>query len=529
MKHALLLTATTCSALCSSSQDLLWLNAHPVDWNMNYAMVNHQVDASPGGLLGGVRQFGPGMSFGIDVFNDLAVDWIDPTTGIPFSGCSMTDSVLMESMVTADDGTIYVAGRFMGDIQFCDGSTLEGTGGFLDTDLFLAAFSSSTSGVAWMRNLSVEHPEGQRVPALAIDANGTLWYGYEAFDEFHLISVDALGADDEEILIMGTRVLGGFGFDAWNNLYVSGSTGDSNGPLVFGGLSVPMPDAYDIFILRMRADGTGHWAKLAEAGTFHGPDVAVDPNGDAFVSTEIMMATNWGGLSFNGPNWVGDVILAKVDSVGDFQWGKESAPAGMPITGDMRQSRMTSIDSDASGTVYLTGTARGQTQWGNGVVSDAITLGAYAQTVVAFNSAGNAQWALTSNPSSLNAQAVSCADDGTVYFTGHVLGPYSIGGMIQNSGGLQAFVDGRIDGLNTGLLDGSSAGALSAWPVPASDHIQLHSASARGSFMLLSAAGQLAASGALRPGMNTVDISTLAAGIYMLRTATGESIRMVKQ
>ena len=103
MKQLIALAAASAFTTCSVAQDLLWLHSNSVDWTMNYAMVNHQVDASPTGLVGGVRQFGQGMSFGVDVFNQVAVDWIDPATGIAFASCSMTDSVLMESMVMGDE------------------------------------------------------------------------------------------------------------------------------------------------------------------------------------------------------------------------------------------------------------------------------------------------------------------------------------------------------------------------------------------------------------------------------------------
>lgn len=528
MKQLIALAAASAFTTCSVAQDLLWLHSNSVDWTMNYAMVNHQVDASPTGLVGGVRQFGQGMSFGVDVFNQVAVDWIDPATGIAFASCSMTDSVLMESMVMGDDGTIYVAGRFLGDIQFCDGNTLPGTGGFLDADLFVAAFSGTTFGLQWVKNVSTGHPNGQRVPALAIDANGVLWYGYEEFEEIHLISVDSQGSDNQELIITGTRVLGGFGFDADNNLYVTGSTGDNSGPLAFGGLSVTVPDPYDIFILRMNADGSGDWAQLAEAGTFHSPDVAVDPNGDAFISSAIMMATDLGGILLNGPNWVGDVFIAKVDRNGDFLWGRESAPASGPIVGDMAQSRMKSIDCDAAGNVYLTGTVRGQTQWGNGVVSDAITIGAYAQTVVAFDGSGTAQWAITSNPSSMNAQAVSCADDGTVFFTGHVLGPYTMGGETVNSGGMQAFVDGRIDGLNTQVSAAAPSTGSKAWPNPATDRILLE-AMAGERYSIFSSDSRIVASGLLRPGINEIDLARLGTGVFTIRTVSGSLARFTKQ
>ncbi len=512
-----------------AAQDLLWLHSEPVGWNLNYQMPNHQVRASSNGLLGGVRGFGPAMNYGQEIFSSLAVEWIDPLTGVPFASCVMSDSVAMESMVVGEDGTIYVAGRFMGAIQFCDGNTIGGPVGFLDTDLFLTALDGTSFNLQWARNISITHPDGQGIPALEFDANGTLWYGLEEFETLRLISVDALGQDDQEIIINGTRTLGGFGFDAWNNLYVTGSTGDNSGPLQFGGYSATVDDTYMIFVLRMRADGTGHWAHLATAGTFHSPDIAVDPNGNAFVSGDIMSPTAFGNVLFSGPNWVGDVFLTQVDSLGEFLWGHESAPAGGNINGDMRQSRMRSIDCDAAGNVYLTGTARGQTQWGNGVVSDAITIGAYAQTVVAFSNNGTAQWAVTSIPGQINAQAVSCDPSGVVYFTGHVSGPYTITPTMVNNGGLQAFVDGRIDGLGTGI-DATTSSSFSAWPIPSNSNLIVRSTEARPiASELFSATGQVVHRQTLVPGINTIELSDLEAGIYLLRSSNGEAVRVVKE
>lgn len=514
----------------ASAQSLEWLNSAPVGWIMNYQMPNHMVRVSSNGLVGGVRQVGPGMSFGFEVFNSISVDWIDPLTGVPFANCFLGDSLLMESMAVGDDGTIYVAGRFMGGVQFCDGNAIGGTSGFLDTDLYLAAFDGSTFGLAWARNLSMTHPNGQRVSAIEFDADGTLWYGLEEFETIRLISVDAQGNDDQETTITGTRSLGGFGFDPWNNLFVAGSTGDIEGPLVFGGLSVPVTEDYGLFVLRIRADGTGHWAEVAHAETFHNPDVAVDPWGKAFISSSILDSTSFGAVSFHGPNWVSDVFIAQVDSVGEFLWGHESAPAGGNINGDMAQSRMRSIDCDAAGNVYLTGTVRGQTQWGNGVVSDAITLGAYGQTVVAFNNSGTAQWAVTSLPGQINAQAVSCDASGVVYFTGHVNGPYIISSTTVNNGGMQAFVDGRLQGISTIIPTSMNATSLDAWPVPASNNLMVRS-SEKGSIPaeLWSATGQVVLRHTLAPGVNAIDLSALEAGVYLLRTSAGRTFRVMKE
>ena len=148
--------------------------------------------------------------------------------------------------------------------------------------------------------------------------------------------------------------------------------------------------------------------------------------------------------------------------------------------------------------------------------------------MVAFNGNGTAQGDITSNPPSVNAQPVSCADDGTVYFTGHVLGPYTMGGETVNSGGMQAFVDGRIDGLNTQVPVAASRAGLQAWPNPATDRIMLE-AMAGERFSIFSSDGRIVASGLLRQGIDLIDLAALGTGVFTIRTASGGIARFAKQ
>lgn len=496
---------------------------------MNYEMPGHLIKASRNGLVSAARQFGDGMSFGQDVFNSVMVERIDPATGLPQGGCPMTDSVLVESMAVGDDGITYVAGRFMGVIQFCDGSALGGSPGFLDTDLFIAAFGEDNFHPLWSRNLSLSYPDAQRVPAMEIDVTGNVWYGLEEFGTLRLISIDAQGNDVDERTINGTRTLGGFSFDPSNNLFVSGSTGNSEGPLTFGGQSVPVPESYMMFVLHFDVNGTGDWARLAHDVTFSSPDVVAGGYGEAFVSGLVMDSLSWGGVHFHGPNWSFDVFLARVDASGEFDWGVESAPAEGPIIGDMMRSKGPSLASDANGNVYLTGTVRGQVDWGNGVVSDALTLGARGQTVVAFANNGAPLWAKTSLPGSLNAQNVSCDEAGNVFFSGHTVGPYTFTPTTVNEGGMQAFADGRIDASSTAMDGPQENAGITVWPVPASTSLTVINAHQRSGCRLVSSTGSTVVRTALPHGTSTIDVSALATGIYSLRFDDGRTIRVVKE
>ena len=512
-----------------SAQQLEWLNTAPVGWDLNYEMPGHLIKASRNGQVSVARQFGNGMSFGQDVFNSVMLEHIDPETGIPMGGCPMTDSVLVESMVVSDDGTTYVAGRFMGAIQFCDGTTLVGSPGFLEADLFIAAFAGENFAPLWSRNLSLSHADAQHVPAMEIDVNGTVWYGLEEFQTLRLISIDTQGNDVEVRTINGTRRLGGFSFDPSNNLFVSGSTGDTEGPLVFGGQSVPVPDSYMMFVLHFDGNGTGDWARLAHDITFSSPDVVAGGNGEAFVSGVLMDSLSWGDVHFHGPNWIFDVFLVRVSAGGEFDWGIESAPDSDQITGDMMRSKGPSLVSDASGNIYLTGTVRGQVDWGNGVVSNGITLGARAQTVVAFANNGVPLWEKTSLPGTLNAQNVTCDEAGTVYFTGHTLGSYTLAPTTVNEGGMQAFVDGRIDNSSTAISQPQNNEGTKVWPVPASSSLFVNIPEKRSGYRLVSATGTTIQSAFLPKGLSTIDISPFANGVYTLRFDDGRALRVVKE
>jgi hypothetical protein len=299
-------------------------------------------------------------------------------------------------------------------------------------------------------------------------------------------------------------------------MYAAGSTEDIAGPLAFGGLSIPVPETYMMFVLRMDASGNGSWARLAHDVTFQVPDVACDPFGNAFVSGGLLDSTTFGAIAFHGPNWVNDVFLTKVDSTGDFLWGVESAPASAAITGDFARAKRAGIATNASGGVYLLGTLRGTTDWGNGVVSDGITLGTTCLGVVAFDPGGVAQWAVSSIPGGAVVSHTLTADEaGILYFSANILGQFTLSPFTVNSGGQQAFCDGRINGIGTGTVPPTeSMLPVRAWPMPFNHDFHLETPlgsqlrvwNAQGSLVHSGMAGTGTFGGEWPPGMYALSI-----------------------
>lgn len=512
---------------CAQQPD--WLAHWPVNYAMNPGLPRHVLASSDNGDLMSARLVSSAIAFGQDVFGSCAVERLDPGTGQPLWTCFLGDSVTVESGAVDDSANVYVAGRFMAYLAQCDGSVVGNTGFGFDVNLYLAKFDP-TGMVMWTRNLSVTDPQATMVPSLAVDPGGNLWYATTDFFVGKVVRVDAQGNDAEVRTIDGAKMIGGVDFSPSGALYVSGAADDSG--FSFGGLSAQPTGPYHMFALRYDAAGQGDWVEFASDITFQQPSIAVDDLGNAYVSCGIFDTTSWGGVAFNGPDWVGDVFVTKADSTGQFLWGAESDQQGGVIMGDLEQAARPYVDVDDQGNVYITGTLRGLVDWGGGVISDGITLGARTQTIVAFNTNGIPQWSSTSTPTSAFTQAMSLTslDNGTIYFSGHVSGQYDFNPFSANVGGQQAYVIGRISGIGMGITTPSPEDGISLWPVPTNSVVTVElDGPERIGATLYSTTGQSIRSITLSLGANIIDLDDVGAGMYFLRTSAGSTHALIKE
>jgi outer membrane protein assembly factor BamB len=532
MKTALLLALAAIPTITAKAQQPDWLVSWPVGYSLNPGMPAHVLASSPNGHLMSARLQTGALSYGQDIFGGYIIERLDPGTGQALWSCFLGDSMTVESGAVDPEGNVYAAGRFMGDLAMCDGSVLGvSSSGFLDNDIFLMKFAPDGQ-VLWARNISAVAPMASSIPVMAIDPVGNAWYGTTDFILSRFARVDEDGNDTETRFIDGGKTLGGLAFDPSGGMYVSGSC-DQNA-FAFGGLNPTLPtnDFYLMFLARFRPEGSGHWARFAHDITFQRPDIAVDHLGNVAITGGLLDSTNWGGFHLNGPDWGIATFVAKADSTGEFLWALETDTAGGPIEGDLAQAARRSIGTDADGRIYMTGTLRGEINWGGGVVSDGLTIGQRTQTVVAFSPDGNALWAGSTVPISgfTNAMGLTCLDDGTVYFSAHVIGTYEFLPHTLNEGGQQAYLIGRISDPASGFGTAETGQNGRAWPVPADGRVSLFNPrpwilQAR----IVSADGRQVSTLTLNPGTNTMDIRDMAAGLYHVIGTNGERWRLVKE
>lgn len=532
MRHAHSLFLS-CITMGLQAQQCEWLTSAPIDYEMNPSMASEVLASAPGRLVTGRNTTGDYV-YGQTIYGNAVIESLD-SDGLPDWSCGLHDSASVESAVVSADGRAFFAGRFMGTLQLCNGEVVGGVPGqgSFNENLFLLAVDLNDGTIEWTRNVSLAHEQGQGIPSLALDPQGRLWYSVAEWGVGKAVRVDESGSDVETRIVDGVRVMGTISFDPWGGLYMSGSC--DNFGFAFGGQSFADPgtSGYSMFVLRYKPDGSAGFAEFAEDITFQDPKVVATTDGFAYVAGNIFDSTRWGDIELHGPNWSSEVFLARLDSMGQFLWAIESSSEpGSPITGAMTRSKGPCIALDAEDRLYLIGDSRGTTDWGNGITSGGGQPTDHRLSVVAFEEDGSAVWSADSgvSPGFNEARTVAAsAAPGSVYFAAHARDPFSFGAHTTNEEDVQAAVFGELSGISTGIRPVMRDRGDEVWPVPSRAVVHVRYKGRTTTAVLITSSGEQVRTLRLVPGRNSIDLSYLPTGLYFLRTAEGEVMRVVKE
>ncbi len=525
-----LLLSLIITSMPATAQQVDWLVDRSVDYSLNPGLPQHALAVSTSGEAMAAYLSTASFLYGSEIFGTCMVQRIDPLDGAPLWNCMLLDTATVQSAAMDAEGNCYVAGRFMGDLALCDGSVLahSAPATLWDPDLYLLKLAPD-GALLWARNLSLSDPDASMITAMAVDPNGALWYATSDFLMGHVVRVDGSGSAVEDRAIHGAKTIGGLSFAASGALYVSGAT-DAIG-VVFGGLAPPPPAnaSYLMFLARFDAQGQGDWAAYAHDITFQFPDAAACPDGGVVVACSAFDTTRWGELPINGSDWGMATFVVKADSTGHFMWSAESDLPGGAITGDFSPASSDAVSVDASGNVYLCGAARGTVPWGNGVSSTAGTITDRALAVVAFSAAGVPQWSVSSAASGfVSPMAIGTAADGHVLVGAHVNAALTLVPFTVNDAGQQVFAIARLSPLGTGMAESTRSDGWTVLPNPATRLLMLRH-TGNEAFEICSVAGQPVRHGRLSNGANMIDLEGLSPGVYVLRMASGQAARFVKE
>jgi hypothetical protein len=316
--------------------------------------------------------------------------------------------------------------------------------------------------------------------------------------------------------------------DAVGNVYLAGFSSSINFP-VAGAFQGMYGGGVDAFLVKFNSTGSRLWATYyGGSNDDYGYSCATDAAGNVYLAGASDSINLPLAGAFQGTNGgLGDAFLVKFNSTGSRLWAT--------YYGGSDQDYGFSCATDTAGDVYLAGTTysinfpvAGAFQGTNGGNWDAF--------LVKFNSIGSRLWATYYGGTS-DDYAYSFATDaaGNVYMAGYTNSTnFPVEGAFQgtNGGGFDAFMVKFDSTTTTALVNNYAGQSLNLFPNPASTSVQLNLS--YGDIKQVDVIDQLGRTLITTKEVvhNTLDISSLAAGTYMVRVLTTDGVtfkKMVKQ
>jgi hypothetical protein len=212
------------------------------------------------------------------------------------------------------------------------------------------------------------------------------------------------------------------------NIFV---TGDFYSSVDFGGGELTSAGNTDVYVAGFDASGNHLWSKrFGDAGFQHTQSIATDGAGNVIVTGFFVGTMDFGGGPLTTAG-VSDIFIAKFDAAGNHMWSQRF--------GDADHQHAYGVTTDGSGNVIVTGNSRGTVDFGGGGLT---TAGIWDVFVARFDAAGNHLWSqLFGDSDNQFGSSVATDGSGNVMVTGYFLGTVDFGGGgLTSAGGNDIFI-----------------------------------------------------------------------------------------
>ncbi|MHC1776084.1 MAG: hypothetical protein AB9834_11795 [Lentimicrobium sp.] len=390
------------------AQTFEWVRTAPIDYEYNPGMLQNSccVDHDGNIYFFGLQEL---IAFYNYAMGSQFIRKYDPQGNLLWSriieGEALADGIACDS-----EGGVYLYGRTHSDLNFWDEGSLKYSGN--TTDAFIVRVTSE-GNYDWGNNLtSLQFGHGV---ASGLDFNDQeeLYLAYYANSRSYILIYDAGGALLQTVTQEMVPIISSIDIDAQGNVLAAGSCAGSESE--FGGVPFPTKFIYNNYVVKYNPDLQPLWIKYIEDITCTYPQVRSGADQGIYLAGSLLAATLFDTIRVNGPAWVYDFYLARLDDDGNFQWVRECPEI---TTGDATIGMLDYLDTDSEGNALLTGITRGIADWGNGIGSD--VTGNYQDIIIWNYSAGGVvNWVKTAGGTGFdNAHTIVHDPAGDIYITG---------------------------------------------------------------------------------------------------------------
>lgn len=346
----------------------------------------------------------------------------------------ITGKAVISGIETDGLNNIYVYGIFLDTLTNEPGVTLLNTGSGFNQNTFFIKLNN-TGSFLWKKNITEIYGNNAAFSRIRVK-NNFIIAGIDLVTQNSFIKkFDLNGNETQSISQQRTRSIGSVDADINGNIYAAGSC--AQGSVTFGNASLNCPYIYSLYFVKYTSTGTNLYTKFVEDITFENPIIICDDLGNAYAAGELNDDFVFGSIHTQGPQWVYDFYLTKIDPTGNFLWVKE-VPNNGPITGDAAIGKLTSLKIDGQNNIYLTGFQRGTVNWGSITTSVQIK----GLLVLQFNSAGNLLFAkVSSGTGESRGDAITLDNNGNLFVSGNLSNTVNFDTIsVTGTQGVNAFI-----------------------------------------------------------------------------------------
>jgi hypothetical protein len=391
----------------AKAQTFDWAVAEDIEFDLNPEFLNYAVTADVWGYVyyAGLKTYG--TSYGSNAFGESFFVKYDPNGSQMFHKLIAGQTVIT-SLASDRQNNIIMTGMMRTEVVFWAGDTLAYNGNGANT--FVVKISQQGQ-IVWMKNISILYGSSDQIKGVALDEDDNIYAAWSANATGNSM-ISKFSSDGElllDILQNAVSVVSSIDVSANGDIYVAGSCPGSNA--VFGGVPYNSGFTYSIYIARYNSMGETLWVKFVEDINCIQPRVEWSPVNKIFVSGRLSAPMTFGAIPTNGPSWVFDFFLARMDTTGTFDWVRE---VPQTLLGDASTGKLNHLSLDYYGFPYLCGFSRGEIEWSEQWQTN---TGARGLLVVAYNPDGDYRWIKTAT-GALDAQAIHAFSPDEIYITG---------------------------------------------------------------------------------------------------------------
>lgn len=240
--------------------------------------------------------------------------WKYDAAGTEIYNISIGGNAIVESIV-AGNNNYFLTGKFKDVVSFPGHPELFTSRS--SSEYFLAVFDYS-GNVLSVNSLNTMFSGIADLSFMTIGSDNYLYLGMTIGNDSRICKMDNTGNIIQTFEQQSVWMINSIDFDPDGNVFVSSAFADTQ--CYFGGVLFEVSTQDNMYVAKYDSQGKILWVRFIEDVLYSSHNqIKCDMDGNVYFSGTLATGMQIGPFWANGPNWVFDIFLTKLDDNGDFR------------------------------------------------------------------------------------------------------------------------------------------------------------------------------------------------------------------